>query len=61
MKNKKLNIAIFIGLVLAIVGGIFFPSIVKELSFLGTIYFNPWHTAIEHPLAIGSKKPIDDS
>ena len=40
MKNKKLNIAIIIGLVLAIVGGLFFPSIVKELSFLGTIYVN---------------------
>ena len=27
----------------------------------GTICFKPWHTAIEHPHAIGSKKPIVDS
>ena len=40
MKNKILNITIFVGLVLAIIGGVFFPSVVKGLSFLGTIYVN---------------------
>ena len=40
MKNKIVNIATLIGIVLAIIFGIYLPDIIKELSFLGTIYVN---------------------
>lgn len=40
MKNKIINMTTLLGIVLAIVFGICFPNIIKELSFLGTIYVN---------------------
>ncbi len=39
MKNK-FSLLIIIGLILGIIGGIYLPDIMNELSFLGTIYIN---------------------
>ena len=40
MKKKIVNIATIVGIILAIIFGIYLPDIIKELSFLGTIYVN---------------------
>ena len=39
-KVKNYNILIITALLLAIVGGIFFPSLMNKISFLGTAYIN---------------------
>lgn len=39
MKNK-VNILIFMGFILGILGGIFIPNIMNSISFLGNIYIN---------------------
>ncbi len=38
--KKKLNILIVMGLILGIVFGLCLPSVMKDLSFIGTIYVN---------------------
>lgn len=38
--KKKLNYVILIFLILGILGGIFLPEVMKELSFLGNVYLN---------------------
>lgn len=38
--KKIFNLFILISLILGIIGGIFLPEIMKQLSFLGTIYIN---------------------
>jgi len=38
--KKVFNLLILLGLVLGILGGLFAPGIMEELSFLGTIYIN---------------------
>ena len=40
MKKKIFNICMLLGVILAILGGIYLPEVMKELSFLGTIYVN---------------------
>ena len=37
---KKNNILIILGLIMGILGGLFLPKLMNELSFLGTIYIN---------------------
>jgi len=38
--KKIFNILIILGLILGLLGGVYFPSVMNELSFLGTIYIN---------------------
>lgn len=38
--TKILNILTLVGLVLGILGGIFLPNVMNEISFIGTIYIN---------------------
>lgn len=40
MTKKNNTLLIIIGIILAIIFGIFFPSIMNSLSFIGTIYIN---------------------